>query len=58
MIDIHDRREVEEALRESEEHYRALIEVSPQMVWMARRIQHLLQPMVVRLHGANKSRER
>src|SRR6185369_15514957 len=35
-VDIHDRREAEEALRESEELYRALIEVSPQMVWMAR----------------------
>ncbi len=32
-IDIQDRREAEEALRESEEHYRALIEVSPQIVW-------------------------
>ena len=35
-VDIHDRREAEQALRESEQRYRALIEVSPQMVWMAR----------------------
>ena len=32
-IDIHDRREAEEALRESEARYRALIEVSPQMIF-------------------------
>src|SRR6184192_3586851 len=35
-VDIHDRREAEQALRESEQRYRALIEVSPQMVWVAR----------------------
>ncbi len=35
-VDIHDRREAEQALRESEQRYRALIEVSPQMVWMTR----------------------
>src|SRR5947207_12707856 len=35
-VDIHDRREAEQALRESEQRYRALIEVSPQMVWLAR----------------------
>jgi PAS domain-containing protein len=32
-IDIEDRKRSEETLRESEERYRALLEVSPQMVW-------------------------
>jgi len=32
-IDIDDRKRSEKTLRESEERYRALIEVSPQMVW-------------------------
>src|SRR4029077_582261 len=34
--DIEESRCAQEALRESEERYRALIEVSPQMVWVAR----------------------
>ncbi|MEH2039878.1 PAS domain S-box protein [Nostoc sp.] len=33
-VDIHDRKLVEEALRDSEERYRILTEVSPQAIWM------------------------
>lgn len=34
-IDITDQREAEEHLRESEDRYRALVELSPQAVWLA-----------------------
>lgn len=34
-IDITDQREAEEQLRESEDRYRALVELSPQAVWLA-----------------------
>ncbi|MBN3898567.1 MAG: PAS domain S-box protein [Nostoc sp. NOS(2021)] len=33
-VDIHDRKLTEEALRDSEERYRILTEVSPQAIWM------------------------
>ncbi len=33
-LDIHDRKLTEEALRDSEERYRILTEVSPQAIWM------------------------
>src|SRR5438132_13442311 len=35
-MDMTDRQCAEQALRESEQRYRALIEVSPQMVWVTR----------------------
>jgi PAS domain S-box-containing protein len=35
VLDIHDRREVEERLRESDEHYRAAAELNPQVAWTA-----------------------
>ncbi|WP_373528803.1 PAS domain S-box protein [Nostoc sp.] len=36
-VDIHDRNLAEEALRDSEERYRILTEVSPQAIWMGDR---------------------
>ena len=36
-VDIHDRNKAEETLRDSEERYRILTEVSPQAIWMGDR---------------------
>ncbi|MEH6719234.1 MAG: PAS domain S-box protein [Aurantimonas endophytica] len=41
VIDIHERREAEIALRESEDNYRHVVELNPQTTWTARPDGHL-----------------